>query len=279
MNSLDSRVKANSLVPIHSDDASQKFKSDKRKEKISTLTGRIVVGLLIFGLWEGLSGKVFNEFWISKPSAIFNRIYKLAVSGDLWFHVGFTLQEALIGLVIGMVVGTLAGILLAFSRKIDKWVSPYIMALYSLPRVSLAPLFVLWFGIGMTSKIIMVIAMVLFVALYNAYEGIKNMDHSLIDMMKTYKAGKLTIFTWVILPSITVWILNSLRLNIGMALIGAVIAELVGSNRGLGYYITYSSSLLDTTGVFSGLVIIMIIAIILEQLVIQLEKRLLKYRS
>ncbi|WP_251548708.1 ABC transporter permease [Neobacillus muris] len=277
--SASNSAKVNPSVSDYSDDIAQKqYKGYLRKEKLSTAIGRIIVGIIILGLWEGLSGRLFNEFWLSKPSAIIKRIYELAVSGDLWFHVSFTLQEALIGLAIGMVIGTLAGILLALSGKIDKWLSPYIMALYSLPRVALAPLFVVWFGIGMTSKIIMVIAMVVFVALYNAYEGIKNMDHDLIDMMKTYKAGKMKVLTWVILPSITVWILNSLRLNIGMALIGAVIAELVGSNQGLGYYITYSSSLLDITGVFTGLVLIMIIAVILEQFIIQLEKRLLKHR-
>jgi NitT/TauT family transport system permease protein len=120
--------------------------------------------------------------------------------------------------------------------------------------------------------------MVIFVAFYNAYEGMRNIDKDLVDMMNTYKASKMQKLRWVVLPSITVWILTSLRLNIGMALIGSVIAELVGANRGLGYYITYSSGMLDTTGIFTGLVLIMLIAIVLEQIVIQLERRLLKYR-
>jgi NitT/TauT family transport system permease protein len=256
----------------------KRTKSSLDMEKLTIWVGRMIFGLLILTIWEVTSGRFFNEFWISKPSAIFTRIYELALSGELWFHLGFTLQEALVGLVIGMVAGTLLGVLLASSGMLDKIIYPYIMALYSLPRVALAPLFVVWFGIGMYSKIMMVIAMVIFVAFYNAYEGIKNIDRDLLDMMKTYKAGKIKTFTWVILPSITVWILTSLRLNIGMALIGAVIAELVGSNRGLGYYITYASSLLDITGVFAGLVLIMMLAVILEQIIIQFEKRLLRYR-
>jgi NitT/TauT family transport system permease protein len=258
--------------------AKKKYKQSVNREKLNVSIGRVIVGLVIFALWEGLSGRVINAFWFSKPSAIITRLYEMAVSGDLWFHVSFTLQEALIGLFIGMVIGTILGIAFALSGKLDQWLSPYIMALYSLPRVALAPLFVVWFGIGMTSKVIMVVTMVVFVAFYNAYEGIKNMDNDLLDMMKTFKAGKVEVLTWVILPSITVWLLNSLRLNIGMALIGAVIAELVGSNRGLGYYITYSSSLLDITGVFAGLTLIMVIAVILEQIIGQFETRLLKYR-
>ncbi|NMO96404.1 ABC transporter permease [Paenibacillus lemnae] len=241
-------------------------------------SGRIILGILILGLWEICSGRVFNEFWISKPSLILERVAEMTAKGTLWFHVSVTLQEAIFGLIIGMVAGTLLGIVLAYSGIFERWVYPYIMALYSLPRVSLAPLFIVWFGIGMSSKILMVVAMVIFVAFYNAYEGIRNIDRDLLDMMKTYKAGRLQKLKWVILPSITVWILTSLRLNIGMALIGSVIAELVGASRGLGYYITYSSGMLDTTGIFTGLFLIMMIAVILEQFVVQLERRLLKYR-
>src|SRR5690606_27448560 len=268
------------ITPLNTGDqiAKANYKKALKREKMTIWLGRIVVGVVIFGLWEIPPGRVMNDFWLSKPSAIVTRLYDMAKSGDLWFHTSFTLQEALIGLVIGMLIGTIVGILLALSGRLDKWLSPYIMALYSLPRVALAPLFVVWFGIGMTSKIIMVVAMVVFVAFYNAYEGIKNMDQDLLDMMRTYKASKLKTLTWVILPSITVWILTSLRLNIEMALIGAVIAELIGSSQGLGYYITYSSSLLDITGVFAGLVIIMLIAVIMEQIIVQMEKRLLKYR-
>ncbi|GJM83366.1 ABC transporter permease [Paenibacillus sp. HMSSN-139] len=240
--------------------------------------GRLVVFIVLIGLWELLSGTAFNSFWLSKPSLILKRIIDMTANGDLWFHMSITLQESIVGLIIGMLGGTLLGILLAFSGIFQKWVYPYIMALYSLPRVSLAPLFIVWFGIGMTSKILMVVAMVIFVAFYNAYEGVRNIDKDLMDMMSTFKAKWTHKLRWVVLPSITVWILTSLRLNIGMALIGSVIAELVGSNRGLGYYITYSSNMLDTTGIFTGLVLIMIIAVVLEQIIVQVERRLLKYR-
>ncbi|MBD2843724.1 ABC transporter permease [Paenibacillus sp. IB182496] len=240
--------------------------------------GRIAVFVLAIGLWELLSGRAFNSFWVSKPSLIGVRLLQMIESGDLWFHASFTLQIAITGLAIGMLGGTLLGIVIAYSGVVEKWIYPYIMAIYSLPRVSLAPLFIVWFGIGMSSKVVMVVAMVIFVAFYNAYEGIRNIDKDLMDMMKTYKANWWDKLRWVVLPSITVWILTSLRLNIGMALIGAVIAELVGSNRGLGYYISYSSNMLDTTGIFTGLVSIMLIAILLEQVINIVAKRLLKYR-
>ncbi len=263
-------------VSLH-DETENEGKADAR-ERVSVWGGRIALGVVLFGLWELLSGRLFNQFWFSKPSLIIGRIVEMAKSGDLWYHVSITLQESVTGLVIGMVAGTLLGVLIAYSGRFERWIYPYIMAIYSLPRVSLAPLFIVWFGIGMTAKVIMVVAMVIFVAFYNAYEGIRNIDRDLLDMMRTYKAGRMHMLRWVVLPSITVWILTSLRLNIGMALIGSVIAELVGANRGLGYYITYSSGMLDTTGIFTGLVLIMIIAVAFEQIIIQFERRLLKYR-
>lgn len=245
---------------------------------LTVIGGRIVLGVVLIGLWEVLSGRAFNAFWVSKPSLIFERIIEMIGNGKLWFHMSATLEESLVGLVIGMIGGTLLGIVVAYSGLFERWIYPYIMAIYSLPRVALAPLFIVWFGIGMTSKIIMVVAMVIFVAFYNAYEGIRNIDKDLLDMLRTYRASPWTKFRWVVLPSISVWIFTSLRLNIGMALIGSVIAELVGASRGLGYYITYSSSMLDTTGIFTGLVVIMVIAVVLEQIIVQFERRLLKYR-
>jgi len=117
-----------------------------------------------------------------------------------------------------------------------------------------------------------------FVAFYNAYEGVKNIDPDLLDMMRTLRAGRWPTLRWVIFPSITTWVLTSMRLGIGLALIGSVIAELVGANRGIGYYITKSAGTLDTTGIFAGLFIIMIVAVALETGVVQVEKRLLRYR-
>ncbi|WP_274650934.1 ABC transporter permease [Paenibacillus humicola] len=266
------------VKPVSGSDGPDRARPKRTSGNWSVWGGRIAVGVVLLGIWQLLSGTVINEFWFSKPSLIAGRIIEIALTGELWRHLGTTLEECLAGMAIGMVAGTLLGIAAAFGGIVDKWLHPYVMAIYSLPRVALAPLFIVWFGIGFSSKVIMVVAMVLFVAFYNSYEGIKNIDHSLLDMMKTYKANRTQVMRWVILPSITVWIFTSLRLNIGMALIGSVIAEMVGANKGLGYYITYSSSLLDTTGIYTGLVLIMLIALVLEQIIVQFERRLLRYR-
>ena len=240
--------------------------------------GRIAVGVAFIVAWELASGRLWDEFSISKPSAIGGRLRELSASGELWDHLQVTMTETLLGLVIGMAGGILLGLLIATSKRIGQLFYPYIIALYSLPRVALAPLFIVWFGIGLTAKVVMVVTMVLFVAFYNTYEGVRNIDKDLLDMARSMRRGRLETLRWVILPSITPWLLTSLRLSIGLGLIGAVISELVAATEGLGYYIKLSSNLFDTTGVFAGLIVITLVAMVLEQLVVLLERRVLRYR-
>ena len=253
-------------------------RAGKGRDRAFLYGGRLAVGLAFLAAWELASGRVWDEFSISKPSAIGGRLRELSASGELWDHLQVTMTETLVGLVIGMAGGIVLGLLIATSKRIGQLFYPYIIALYSLPRVALAPLFIVWFGIGLTAKVVMVVTMVLFVAFYNTYEGVRNIDKDLLDMARSMRRGRLETLRWVILPSITPWLLTSLRLSIGLGLIGAVISELVAATEGLGYYIKLSSNLFDTTGVFAGLIVITLVAMVLEQLVVLLERRVLRYR-
>ncbi|MEW2503795.1 ABC transporter permease [Amycolatopsis sp. CA-161197] len=240
--------------------------------------GQWGVGVLIVVLWQ-LAGQVFGAFTVSSPWLIVQRIVELVTGGTLWPDLGTTLAETFAGLAIGMVIGVALGVLIAPSKTVGRWFYPYIMALYSLPRVALAPLFIVWFGIGLESKIFMVVTMVVFVAFYNTYQGMRGIEPDLIEMTRSFRAPWTARLRWAILPSIAPWILTSLRLSIALALIGAVIAELVGASQGLGYYMGYAANVLDTTGVFAGLVIITVIAMLAEQLVALVERRVLRHRA
>jgi len=247
-----------------------------RRHRLAVHGGQLIFGLAILAIWQTAS-RIWGTFVLSNPLLIVQRIADLASSGKLWPDLRATMIETFVGLIIGMVLGVVLGVLIAPSRLVGRWIYPYIMALYSLPRVALAPLFIVWFGIGLESKIIMVVTMVVFVAFYNTYQGMRNIDSDLLEMVRSFRASRKTELRWVILPSIAPWILTSLRLSIALALIGAVIAELVGASQGLGYYMGYSANVLDTTGVFAGLVIITIIAMLAEQLVALLERKFMQH--
>lgn len=254
--------------------------SDRRADRRHRLLvhgGQVAVGILILLLWQ-LASAVFGEFTLSNPVLIVERIVELVSTGRLWPDLGTTLTETFAGLAIGMVVGVAVGVLIASSKLVGRWFYPYVMALYSLPRVALAPLFIVWFGIGLESKVFMVVTMVVFVAFYNTYQGMRGIDADILEMTRSFRASWGMRLRWAILPAVAPWILTSLRLSIALALIGAVIAELVGASQGLGYYMGYSANVLDTTGVFAGLVVITIIAMVAEQLVALLERRVLRHR-
>jgi len=230
------------------------------------------------GVWEISGLYLFNPFWSSRPTLVFQRIVTMALSGDLWRHTSTTLLEAGTGLLLAAIVGVAVGIALARAAHLAKVVEPIIMGLYGLPRVALAPLFILWFGIGLLSKVMMSFTMVVFVFILNVIEGVGTIDPDLLDLMRSMRAGRLYVVRRVLLPAIVPWLLASFRIGIGLALIGAVVGELIGANRGLGWYIEDAGGSLDTTGVFAGLLVLMIVAMVLNQVIAYFERRVITWR-
>ncbi|MGP4014443.1 ABC transporter permease [Saccharopolyspora sp. 5N708] len=239
----------------------------------AVLAGRFAVAVVVLGAWQLASDRIVPSFYVSSPTAIVGRLIELVISGELWPHLAQTLVEVAIGLLVGVPIGVLLGVVLGFSRLLSGWLLPYVMALYSLPRVALAPLFIVWFGVGLLSKITMVVTMVLFVIFYNVYQGVREIDTDLLDVARSFRARRWQTAYWIVLPALVPWLITALRLSIGIALIGAVIAEMIAASAGLGYYIKYASGLLDVTGVFAGLAVITVLAIVLDQLLKWAERR------
>lgn len=245
----------------------------------SVAVQRLLLIAALLGLWELAALFLFNPFWSSKPSLIAGRLGQLVASGEFFRHVGATLSEAGVGLVLAALVGIPLGIALARSPHVARVVDPVVMGLYGLPRVALAPLFVLWFGIGLASKVMMSFSMVVFVFLLNVQEGIRTIDRDLLDLMTSMRASGPFLVRKVLLPAVVPWILASLRIGVGLALIGAVVGELIGANKGLGWYIEKSAGQLDTTGVFTGLVVLMGIAMACNHGIALLERRMVAWRN
>jgi NitT/TauT family transport system permease protein len=177
-----------------------------------------------------------------------------------------------------MVSGIVVGLVFGFWPLIDKVLEPILGALNAVPRPALAPLFVLWFGLGMTSKILVAWSLVFFVAFYNAYQGIKSIDQDVINSVRVMKAGRRQLLKIVVLPAVFTWVFAAFKLSVGYALVGAMIGEFVGATSGLGYQLTQAQGLLDTDRVFSIVILTGVVAAVILFLADRLERSLLKWR-
>lgn len=236
----------------------------------------IVVFLL---LWQmGASTGVLDPYFFGMPSRIAGDLWSMTVDGSIFYHTWVTLQETLMGFLLGALAGIILAFLLAASPFWAKVLDPVIMVLYGIPRIALAPLFILWFGLGMASKVVFAFALVLFLVFYNTLAGLKAVDREMIDAVKIMGATRYQILSKVILPSVSPWIVASLKSGMGMALLGAIVGEYIGGNAGLGWLINHAAGLFQTNRVFSALVALGVLVTVMNEVLKMVEKRLLKWR-
>ncbi len=238
-----------------------------------------VLAAIVVG-WElvirlGLS----TPFWISRPTLLVQRLVVELGSRDILWHIGVTLYETFGGFLLGTVLGGISGYVLARHPTLHAAFDPYLMAIYSLPRVALAPLFILWFGIGAASKIALGVSIVYFILLMNMYAGVRNVDVDLLSAVRTMGATDHYLTRRIILPSCIPWIFSGMRIGMGMALIGAVVGEMLAGQRGMGYLLAMASGSFDTTGVFSSLAILAVMAMAINWVMSAIERQLLKWQE
>jgi NitT/TauT family transport system permease protein len=250
----------------------------RRRSRLIFWAWRAIAILIPLIGWQLLSEYWIGGKWISSPLAVVHRLASMAQDGSLQIHSWETVKEALLGLLLGVVLGTLLGIFLGLWKRLSDAVDPIIMGFYSLPRVSLAPLFVIWMGIGLLAKVALVASIVLFVVLFNVREGIRNIDQDIVDAFRSMNAPRSAMLLYVVIPSLVPWLFASIRIGIGMALIGAVVAELIGSARGLGWYVMHSTGVYDITGSISALTVLMLGAMALNWILAVCERRILRWR-
>jgi len=240
---------------------------------------RLLLFIAILGVWQLASGTLIPEFFISKPSAIAASLWQKVARGNLFFHVGITAAEAFIGFLVGAFLGTLAGVLLGRIPFLADLLQPFILAFYSLPKIALAPLFVLWIGIGIEMKIVLTATVVFFLVFLNTFTGVRNVSKELEAILYLMGANEAHVLTKVVLPSAVTWVFAGLRISVPYALIGAIVGELIASNRGLGFVLASASSQFDTAGVFATLIVIMLLAFVLNTLVQLAEAWLMPWNS
>ena len=235
----------------------------------------VVGGLL---LWELVSRLlVANALFLAAPTQIFAAIIALANSGELWRHIGISGIEFLLGYVIASIIGIALGFAMASSAVAKRMLQPWISGLYATPTIALAPLFILWLGIGIWSKVLVVIFLVLFPVTINTEAGLRTTSDRLIEMLRSFGASPRQIFFKVSLPSAVPFILAGLKLGIGRGLIGVVVAELFGSRAGLGRLISASADAFNMPELFAGVVVLAIAGIVMTAGFTWLEGKLVPW--
>jgi NitT/TauT family transport system permease protein len=241
----------------------------------------ILVGFL--GGWElAVRAKWMDVFFFSMPSAILERLREWAVEGtvegSLWYHLWVTMEESLLGFFSGSVAGVIAGIALGRNRMLADVFSIYIKVINSIPRVVLAPIFIMLFGLGLTSKVALSFVMVFFVVFSNAFQGVIEADRNLIANARILGASNWQLTQSVVIPSAMSWILASLHVSFGFAIVGAIVGEFVGARYGIGLLINVAKGSFDAAGMYAAIVIIMVVALAAEYAMTMIENRLVKWR-
>jgi len=242
------------------------------------MAGRLLIVVVLIAAWQLFSGRVVPAYLISSPTAVGHRLVDLFKSGDVWPDLWITTQELLIGYVVGVVGGVVVGVVLGTSRIAAALIEPLLAALNSIPKIALAPLFLLWFGIGLGSKIAIAAMTVFFVMFYNVYMGMGTIPNGLVNTLQIMGASRHTMVRQLVLPQLTVPILAGLKAGVSFAMIGVVVGEFVAADHGLGYYVRNSTDLFDSPGVYAGIILLMLLVLIGVGLVTLLERRLLRWR-
>ncbi len=250
--------------------------------------------LLLLLAWHMVSRNGQYAFFLGEPIKVAGRVWSwfmpfgfgesslfpdgLPGNADIYLHLGITLLETVLAFVIGTVLGLVFGLWLALAPTASAILDPYIKAANSMPRVILAPIFSLWFGLGMWSKVALAVTLVFFIVFFNVYQGVKEVSPVVLANARMLGASQKQLLRTVYLPSATSWVFSSLHTSVGLAFVGAVVGEYLGSARGVGYLILQAEGTFDVNTVFAGIVVLTAFALVLDGLVGRIEKRLMKWQ-
>ena len=254
------------------------------------------IGLLVvtLSLWQLASRDQQLAFFLGNPVDVAGRVWSwflpislppnalfvegLAGRANIYVHLGTTLIETVLAFVIGTTLGLVCGLWLALAPTAGAILDPYIKAANAMPRVILAPIFALWFGLGIWSKVALAVTLVFFIVFFNVYQGVKEVSPVVLANARMLGANQRQLLRTVYLPSATSWVFSSLHTSVGLAFVGAVVGEYLGSARGVGYLILQAEGTFDVNTVFAGIVVLTVFALVLDGLVGKIERRLMKWQ-
>ncbi len=254
-----------------------------RRRRLTVYVLRVLTAVVWIGSWE-LSTRlgIVDKFFFGQPSGIYDRLHTWVTEGTalgpLWQQVAVTMEETVLGFLVGSILGVIFGILLGRNRLLSDVLSPYIKALNSIPRVVLGALFAISLGLDLRSKVATAAVLVFFVVFFNAFQGVREVDQNLVANVRVLGASPIQVAVHVTIPSAMTWIIASLHTAFGFAIIGALVAEVLGAQHGIGLIISQAQGTFDPNTVFACMVIIAVITLGAEYLITVLERSLLKWR-
>ena len=233
----------------------------------------------VFAAWHMLTATgILAPFFFGRPLVVLQKIWEWFASGKIYMHLGITLLETALAFVVGTVLGLVIGLWLALSPTASALLDPYIKAFNSMPRVILAPIFAVWFGLGIWSKVALGVTLVFFIVFFNVYQGVKEVSPVVLNNARMLGASSRQLLRTVYLPSATSWVFSSLHTSVGMAFVGAVVGEYLGSAAGVGYLILQAESVFDINTVLAGILVLTAFALALDGFVTLAERKLLVWR-
>ena len=244
-----------------------------------TLLLRLLPGLLLLGLWQYASGRWIRAIYVSRPTDVAARLWEMFATGEIQPHLWVTLQELVLGYVLGVAAGIACGYGLGRAPRAAAVLEPYLMAFYGVPKIALAPLFIIWFGIAMWSKVALAGTMVFFLVFYNVYAGVRAVDRDTVDLARVMGATERQLTRHVFLPAAAPAVLLGMRMAVPYSVIGVIAGEFTSATRGLGLFINNASATYDPAGVFAGIALLMVFVLVAGSGAGLLERRLLRWRA
>lgn len=239
---------------------------------------RIVIVTALLALWEFAPASKATKFWLSKPSLILTQLWDWVVEGSIWAHLGASLSVMSVGYVSGCLVGIGLGLLFGFLPRLHRVLSPFIAAFYALPKIALAPLFIILFGIDMASKVALVAITVFFLLLNNTIDGVKDVDRDLVSTLKLMGATRLELVRKVLIPSALPWILTGMRISVRYAFTATLLAELIAANRGLGFLIEFNSGNFNATGSYAAVAVLVLFSVAMTEMLTRFQRFTSRWR-
>jgi NitT/TauT family transport system permease protein len=258
-------------------------RAQARRRKAQVRAAQAVTVIVILGAWEILARVgVIDPFFFGSPLGIVLRLGDWAVHGtaygSLWLQIWVTIEESVLGFLVGVLLGVTCGVVLGEVPFLADVFAPFIKAVNALPRIVLGSIFIMWLGLGLPSKVMLAAVLVFFVVFFNAFQGVRSVDRNFVANARILGATRLQVVRHVVIPSAMTWIIASLHVALGLAIIGAIVGEFLGAQYGLGLVIATAQNTFDANGVFAAMLVIGVLAVSAEAAMEVLERRLLAWR-